>query len=414
VSLPCVNVPAAAGFAISIESMDMARRDFQKHVVRALTISFVLGVAPTLYADDASTAERLRQLENTVANLQQQLRRYEAKERRTDEQNERILRAQMEAILGDIDLKQDTAGHGYGGGYGEGLDVTVWGWLTYLTMSNSDRNTFWAWEIEIDVTKTFTERLAASFDIEFVDTNSGARTEVEQLFLSALVSPQRRTVLTVGKFNAPFGIEPRDFWDRMTGSRSLLFDAIPHDLTGMMLTQPVGDSTLTLQPFLVNGFNHDLDVNSQPSFGLVAAWEPSNDLRLAVTNMYGPETAGDTGDKQYMLLVEGEWYITDATTFWAQLLYGTTESPAGSMSWHGAAVIVNHDFNERWRVFFRWSYLDDQDGYVTGDAAARHEVGAGVGWYLHPLIECRFEYRHDFIDLTNDQDSAFAHVTFGF
>ena len=35
------------------------------------------------------------------------------------------------------------------------------------------------------------------------------------------------TIFTVGKFNAPFGIERRDFWDRLTGSTSLLFHALP-------------------------------------------------------------------------------------------------------------------------------------------------------------------------------------------
>jgi len=105
----------------------------------------------------------------------------------------------------------------------------------------------------------------------------------------------------------------------------------------------LGDSRITLQPFVVNGFDDDLHVNEPPPFGLIAAWEPTQSLRLAVTHMYGPEMDGDTANKQYMLLVEGEWFVTNATTLRTQLLYGMTESPTGRKHWHVAAEVAVRD-----------------------------------------------------------------------
>ena len=58
------------------------------------------------------------------------------------------------------------------------------------------------------------------------------RGELEEAFVSLLVSEDSQTILTLGKFHADIGVEPRDFWDRLTGTTSLLFAAEPQDLVG--------------------------------------------------------------------------------------------------------------------------------------------------------------------------------------
>ncbi len=307
------------------------------------------------------------------------------------------------------------------GGYGHGFELTFWGWLTYVTVPQEDESTFWAWEAEFDVTKAFTDWLAASADIDFVDTNTVARVNIEQLFLSILFPNLGDSVFTAGKFNVPFGIEPRDFWDRQTGSASLLFRAIPRDITGLMYTQPWERPRLIFRPFVVNGFDDNLDINQQPSIGLMVEQRPCEDLSLAVTNWWGPEFANNTSDKLYFALAQVIWQLGPKLSFSAEYLYGTTESPSDDLDWSGFALIVSHFLTEKWRLFAQWSDLDDSDGFFRPDPTRRKEINAGFAYYLHEHVEARAEYRHDIereysgsTSETDDLDEISAHLTFGF
>lgn len=356
----------------------------------------------------------LERMQTHVGALESRLERYETRDREQQAAWQNDMARQRDSILAQIEQNNSGDAHGGGyGGYGDGLDITFWGWISYLYSDNDNESTFWAWEVEMDVTKTFTPRIAAGFDIDFVDEEDDTEVEIEQLFLSTIVLPEHETVLTMGKFNAPFGVEARDFWDRWGGSTSLLFRRVPRDLTGIIVTQPIADTGITLQPMLINGIDDDLDVNSTPSGGLVAAWQPCESLRVAWTNIYGPEMADDNENNQYLTLLEAEYDVNPALSVAAEFLYATTETDTGSMDWYGAAAFANYDVNARWRVFGRWSYLNDRDGYLTGSPGDSQEIGVGVGIYIHPLVELRAEYRHDFVD-GDDDDSVLTHATFGF
>lgn len=356
--------------------------------------------------------KRIGELEGQVTHLKGQLAQYESQDATRAAMRYQIVQAEVARAMAE----HDAAINGDGSGYGEGFEVVIWGWLTYLyhARPGADRSTFWAWEVEVDITKTFNEWLAAGIDLDFVDVNGNTRTEIEQAFLSILLSDEDRTVLTVGAFNSPFGAEPRDFWDRKTGTVSLLFDAIPHDLVGALLTQPIGDTGVTVQPFIVNGWDNDLDVNGQPSVGVVLKVDPADDLHFAVTNWYGPEMAGNNSDKAYFVLVEGAWQVTPTLLWEAQYVYGTTESPMGRQQWMGAMTLVDVDLNDRMHVFTRFSYLDDRDGFITGAPDTRYEVAVGAGIHIERMVELRFEYRHEFVESAGDLDIAEVHVTFGF
>jgi hypothetical protein len=103
----------------------------------------------------------------------------------------------------------------------------------------------------------------------------------------------------------------------------------------------------------------------------------------------------------------------------AELLYGTTESPAGRLDWTGYALIVSHELAERWRLFTQWSDLEDVDGFITGSAAHGQQISIGLAYYLHRLVEARFEYRHNISRpisgaATTETDEVSAHLTFGY
>lgn len=320
-----------------------------------------------------------------------------------------------------VDLSSDLgplppapADEGYGTGYGQDLQWGFWGWLTYWRIPQADLSTFWAWEAEFDVTKTFTEGIAATAEIDFVDANPEPKTSIEQLFLSVVLPHTQETIFTAGKFNSPFGVERRDFWNRLTDSPSLLFFAQPLDLVGLMLTHRVLDKGLIFRPMIVNGWNNNLDINEQPSLALMLEYDPCEKLRLAITSWRGPEFPQRVGDKLYFVEAQAVWYVVPEFSLSGEFLYGNTESPLGRLDWHGFLALGNYDINERWHVFVQWSLLDDSDAYLTGVAEQRQEIDSGFGWYLHQGVEVRSRYRHDFRPHSGDRDQFLAHVTFGY
>lgn len=333
-------------------------------------------------------------------------------------------------------------------GYGlaNGVQYAFWGWLSYENSPQAGLSSFRAWEAEMDVTKTFTDRIAAAADIDFYDSNEyywftwsgGAIPHIEQLFLSFMLPDKNDSVLTVGKFNTPFGIERRDFWDRLTGTVSLLFPARPEDLVGAMLTYQLPDWHLILRPMVVNGFNQNIDVNQQPSLAFMTQYQPSPDLALAVTTWYGPEFNNNNHDKLTLIDSTVTWSVTCKLRLLAEHLYVRTTSPFGLIQWSGAALIANYDVNDRFRVYGQWSLLDDPNGFVTEVHQQAQEFNVGFAYYFHPRVEVRLDYRHDFshrnqpvdpIDLhdyyanwgtvfslitAKSQDSIFLNATFGF
>jgi hypothetical protein len=188
---------------------------------------------------------RVEELEGHLSHLQGKLEQYETQPQDA-EVRQAFIQQEIERLFAEAEQSSSS-------GNGEGVELGFWVWLTYLHDTGKDMTTFWAWEVELSASKTFSSRLATTVELQFIDTNRGIFSEIEQAFLSIVLHEKTETLLTVGKFNAPFGTEQRDFWDRLTGTVSLLFYAQPQDLTGIMLTQPVGDTGITLKPFLVNG-----------------------------------------------------------------------------------------------------------------------------------------------------------------
>jgi hypothetical protein len=162
-----------------------------------------------------------------------------------------------------------------------------------------------------------------------------------------------------------------------------------------MWTQPWGATGLTFRTFVINGFNHNLDINQQPSLGLMAEFQPYDELHLALTNYCGPEFEGNNDDKLYFVLPQVTWRLSPKTSLSGEFYRGITQSPAGRLDWTGYALIVSHTLAERWRLFGQWSDLNDPDGFFSDAPRQRQQASVGAAWYPHPYVEGRAEYRHD-------------------
>lgn len=327
-----------------------------------------------------------------------------------------------------------------------GLDVNLWGWFSYLHNDQAEYSNLYDVELSLDVTKSFGQRIAVSGEGNFIDANGQIRGELEQGYVSALVWENGGTILTLGKFNSNFGVEARDYWNRDTGTTSLLFGAEPQDLIGVMITQPIGKTKLTLRPFLSEDFQGTYDFNQSPAGGLEAEYKPCRAVDLAVTNWVGPGVVLGPGthlESPYMssgygdsaTAIFGNWqgpnlvakrggtlYFLDAKaivhasadlTLSVEYLLGTTDSTRRPYGWYGCMALANYDVTDRLHVFGRFSYLYDSDWLITGEFQHMYEASGGVGYQLYKDVELRGEYRHDFSNVTGSMDSFSIHLSFG-
>jgi hypothetical protein len=338
---------------------------------------------------------------------------------------------------------------------GQNLDINVWGWLSYLGSTDRSDHSYWDADLAAGATQRIGDRMAVSGEMHFYDANDSMRGFLEQAFVSVRLSNSTDALLTVGKFNAGIGLEPRNAWDRFGGTTSLLFGAEPQDALGIMYTQPIGKTGITVRPFVTSGFDGTSDFNGSPAIGATVEYQPRHELSFAITNWFGAgrkqathneyaagEYQGEYQTQEYSSYnsnayeyLYGNWtgtrlhgerggslYFLDATVSWlarpdltlgAEGLIAIDSSTSGA-SWGGLMGLVNYDVSDRLRLFGRASFLNDGDGFVTGASGRYYELSAGVGYRILPGAELRGEYRHDFAAREGDLDAFSVHLTFAY
>jgi hypothetical protein len=234
----------------------------------------------------------------------------------------------------------------------------------------------------------------------------------------------------------------------------MMYGAEPQDALGVMYTQPIGTTGITVRPFLTSGFEGKSNFNEPPAIGVKVEYQPRHELSMAVTNWFGSgrkpayddddddeydksdeqEEYGEYDSSGYDYLY-GNWtgthlrgdhtgslYFLDANVSWLprpDLTLGTEgliaiDSSAGGASWGGLMALANYDCTDRFRVFGRGSFLNDGNGFVTGASGRYYELSAGVGYRIFPGAELRGEYRHDFTANDGGLDAVSVHLTFAY
>lgn len=329
---------------------------------------------------------------------------------------------------------------------GDGFDMTAWGWLGGTHTSSSQYSNYFDAEVGLGISKSFDQNVTIAAQGNFIDANGVARGEWEQGYVSAVVNRDNGAFITIGKFNANFGVEARDFWNRTTGTTSLLFGAQPQDLTGCMITVPVGETGVTLRPFLSENFEGGYDFNQPPSGGLVVEYQPVHGVRIAVTNWVGPgfvtyggepleapypkgeygqggavtgnwqgpNLMAERGGTLYFGELKAAWQIRPELQVSAEALLGTSGTKYGRFGWTGIMGQVDYDLSDKWRLFGRISYLDDSDWLITGQFQCLYEYSLGTAYQLTDGVEIRGEYRHDSSNAIGDLNSISLHLALTF
>ena len=318
------------------------------------------------------------------------------------------------------------------------------GWFSDLQNNQDEYDNTYDLELSLGITKSFNQRFVLSGQGNFIDANGTRRGELEQGYGSFILDDKQGSFLTVGKFNANFGVEGRDFWGRTTGTTSLLFGAQPQDLVGVMLTQPIGESGLKLRPFLTEDFQGQFYFNQSPYAGLNAQYQPTHELNFGVTGMVGPgfvlfsgrpihspyprDAYGNdnspignwqgpnldalSGGTMYLVELTANWQIRPDLRLSAECLQESTHGSTGSFGWFGFMTQADYDLTDRLHFFGRWSYLNDANWLVTGTTQRAQELSGGAGYRILDGLEVRGEYRHDLSNVTHGVDSVSVHLTF--
>ena len=82
----------------------------------------------------------------------------------------------------------------------DGLDINLWGWLGYGIQKSDEWDSYWDGQLQLDITKSFSDRLAVTADMNFNDANNHQFGQLEQLFATVMLFEQSGTLLTAGKF----------------------------------------------------------------------------------------------------------------------------------------------------------------------------------------------------------------------
>jgi hypothetical protein len=318
------------------------------------------------------------------------------------------------------------------------LQINAWGWFSYLHDSNDEYKDYWLGDVALAGTVSIGDRIAATAEMHLIDDQNQVSGFLEQAFVSANVFPSIGTLLTVGKFNANIGVEPRDEWDRFGGTASLLFGAEPQDLIGVMVTQPLGNTGLTLRPFIANNFEGDSNFDQSPSGGAILEYGPTQSLKIALTNWvgrgfvrgsadgydpeeyayenwYGPDIAyANLGGTFYMADAHITWQPTKALTLAAEGLLAMDGANADHPAWNGFLFLANYNITDKFRAVARFSYLNDPQWLVTGITQVAHEISGGVAYEIVPGAEIRGEYRHDQSNALGGTDAISIHLTFSY
>jgi Putative beta-barrel porin-2, OmpL-like. bbp2 len=241
--------------------------------------------------------------------------------------------------------------------------------------------------VDLDFGKT--ADLVAAYEPE--ENGKEIYKHVQQAYVSLLAG--KKLQLDVGKLVTPLGAEVIESQDNWNYSRSVLFGyAIPFYHVGVRATLPVSDK-LTLNGYLVNGWNNSSEINGNKTVAFGATLKPSSKVTWVGTVMSGKETAG-SNDTRTLFDTTLTLALTPKVSLMANYDYGKE----GDVSWSGVAAYAKFQATPGWAIVGRFEYLDDDDGgFMTIGQKARtltltsdHLVAGG--------LKVRLEYRGDFTD----------------
>ena len=217
-----------------------------------------------------------------------------------------------------------------------------------------------------------------------------------------------------GKFVTLAGAEVIDSSANTNFSRSILFGSIPFTHTGLRLTYGLNDTT-NLIAGINNGWDQVSDFNTQKTVELGITANPVKPLTIAASVYTGVEPVLGTGatmptpaGTKTLFDLVATYAASEKLTLIANFDYVAQENMQslvdGSIktaNYSGIALYANYAIDDNSRLSLRGEYLDDKDGYRSGDFGTSHnykEVTLTYGYAFAKNFELRSELRYDQAD----------------
>jgi Putative beta-barrel porin-2, OmpL-like. bbp2 len=242
--------------------------------------------------------------------------------------------------------------------------------------------------------------------------NGGDNTfDLMQAFVQYVSGP---VTVIGGKFVTLAGAEVIAPTGNSNFSRSLLFfycEPLTH--TGIRATYALSD-TLSIVAGVNNGWNITSTSYGSKTGEAGIAWTPSKVFSLTAQAYLGKALPYDA--QKSLVDVVATYNVTSSLTLIANVDFNEQKDAFGANNdakWEGFAGYANFTLNDRWRVSLRGEYLDDRDGFLTGDKQHLWEGTMTFGYSPVKSFEVRLEGRYDSakVDTFYKTSTALAMVT---
>lgn len=170
--------------------------------------------------------------------------------------------------------------------------------------------------------------------------------------------------LDIGILGSPYTNESAISKDHLAYTRSLAAENVPYYLSGAKLSMPLADK-LSLNLFVVNGWQQIRDDNNNKSFGSQFEFRPNDNLLLNWNTYVGKENAlkDSTAGRRYfsdIFLI----YQKDRMSLTSCIYYGMQKNQREKFAWWQANIITRFALTQQLSTTIRFEYFNDSQGIL--------------------------------------------------
>lgn len=303
-----------------------------------------------------------------------------------------------------------------------------------LRAPNRDTFNFYLDQVEIDIEKSFGEKIRLRADLDFgrALSGSGRSTEgsnfvVEQAYLTVGILGGE---FAIGRFNVPVGYYLVDRIDNPTISFSNIYHYLtPTNVTGAKMFWEF-DNGLNLQVYMMNSMFDCLQIGGTcltgprtgpgtadsaiPSMGMRFGYnwgseETASTIGLAY--IAGPEQ-GQNAHWDHLVDLDFAIKATENLLIAGEAIYYQRNNLAGvvgpNAKFIGGLLVLDWQINELWDLFGSYGYVHDVQGVVTGIDQQVHNFLLGFGYNITDDAKLKMEYRLDYFQYATSQSERTA------
>lgn len=287
----------------------------------------------------------------------------------------------------------------------DGLKISGFVDASYSGQLDQGNSGFRLDQVEVDFQQRTAGDLVLRADLE---SDGDGNLGLEQGWLKLPLPLLKDLSLTVGKFNAPMGVELLDAPDMLQFSHSLLFDnGLPTNLSGALVEGPlVGPVDFKL--FVVNGWDVNDESNPSHSLGGRLGADLGRFGGLGLSFISGREDGVKSGGPEDLQVVDLDYLakLRDNLLLFAEVNLGKVKPVGGeSLAWTGWMLGGHLDFTSVWGCTLRLDQLQDTDGVLFGlvgtEAQTRSSLSLALTAAAGPGRTVLLEGRLD----SSDQDA---------